>query len=62
MTSPAHSRGRVMLSGRMVVSQSMAEAATSAATNPHHSKVVGWLPKRQAQAANSAAVASSMNG
>ena len=59
---PAHSRGRVRLSGRRVVSQSMADAATKTATKPHQSKVLGCSPNRHQQATNSAPVANSIRG
>jgi hypothetical protein len=40
----------------------MPASATSTATKPHHSSVVGCAPKRQPTAANSTPVSSSTSG
>ena len=59
---PAQRSGWVRMSGSNCVSKSISAAATSTAAKPHQRRVVGWAPKCQPMAANSAAVATSTRG
>ncbi len=59
---PAHSSGKVMLSGSSVVSQSINARASKTALKPHHTKAAAVGPQWAAFQANSNAVVISTNG